>query len=88
MCLENLVVTQLVNKLAAFMEPEGSQNPVTGSYPEPAETSLHSHMQFFQRITLDYTPSPKYHITFMFPNKFCMHSQELHPCYMPHSSSI
>jgi hypothetical protein len=36
--LEKLVVTQLVEKLLAFMEPEGSlpcsQEPVPGSYPE------------------------------------------------------
>jgi len=38
-------VTQLFNKFAAFMEPEGSlpcqQQPETGPYPEPDASSPH-----------------------------------------------
>jgi hypothetical protein len=42
---EKLIVTQLVKQQPSFyMEPKGSlqylQNPATGPYPEPAESSL------------------------------------------------
>jgi hypothetical protein len=43
---EKLTVTQLVKKFLIFMQLEGSlpcsQQPATGQYPEPDESSLHS----------------------------------------------
>jgi hypothetical protein len=47
---ENLTVAQLVKNFLHFMEPEGplpcSQEPTSGPYTKPDETSSHPHSLF------------------------------------------
>jgi hypothetical protein len=48
--LEKMIVFQIVKKLSDFVEFESLfmcfQDPMPGTYPEPAESSIHPHMLF------------------------------------------
>ena len=82
--LEKLTGSHLVKKY--FMEPEGSlphsQVPATSSYPEPARFCPYPHfLKIRPNIILPSTPgSPKWSLSFRFPNQHPVYASALPIC--------
>jgi hypothetical protein len=85
-----LIVAQLVNKLPAFKEPEGSlpysEKPSSGLYPVRDKSNPNPHALFFKihcNITLPYTTPFQVVSSFQVLRlKLCKHLSP-HACYMP-----
>jgi len=70
------------------MEPENSQQPATGPYPEIEQSSPHIPTLFSSNIIIPYMHrSPEWSLLFMSSNQNSVHISRLsHACYMSRSS--
>jgi hypothetical protein len=77
-----IIVTQLINKIIAFMEPgirqQTKKKTATGPHPEPAESSPHLHTQFSKTLFLSTPTSPILCLLFRFCDQNILHTSS--PC--------
>jgi hypothetical protein len=83
--LQKLIVTQLVTKFSAFIEPKSSllcsQELATGRYPEPGESTLHSTSILILSSHVCLGLLNGLLLKFFQPNFVCI-SHPSHTCYM------